>query len=51
MAGVPLMLVARNPGHTSTRMVEAHYGHFANDFAAQAIRAGAPVYGPVMSAG
>jgi hypothetical protein len=36
---VPLMPVAKNLGHTSTRMVEAQYGHFANDFATQAIRA------------
>ena len=27
MAGVPLMVVARNLGHTSTKMVEKHYGH------------------------
>ena len=29
--GVPLMVVAKNPGHTNTRMVEKHYGHLAPD--------------------
>jgi integrase len=45
MAGVPLLLVAKNLGHTSTRMVEQHYGHLSDSYATQAIRAGAPVYG------
>lgn len=30
MAGLPLLVVARNLGHSDTRMVEKHYGHLAN---------------------
>ena len=41
MAGVPLMVVARNMGHADTRMVERHYGHLAPSYIADAIRAGA----------
>jgi integrase len=44
MNGVPLMVVAKNLGHTDTRMVEKHYGHLAPSFIADAIRAGAPRY-------
>src|SRR5215471_12211909 len=29
MAGMPLMVVAKNLGHRDTRMVEMHYGHMA----------------------
>src|SRR5262249_21896507 len=32
MAGMPLMVVAKNLGHSSTRMVEAHYGHLAPSY-------------------
>jgi integrase len=45
MNGVPVMVVARNLGHTDTRMVEKHYGHLAPSFIADAIRAGAPRFG------
>src|SRR5262245_2947295 len=45
MAGVPLMVVARNLGHRDTRMVELHYGHLAPSYIAEAIRAGAPRFG------
>jgi hypothetical protein len=44
MAGVPLMVVAKNLGHSDTRMVEKHYGHLAPSFITEAIRAGAPRY-------
>jgi integrase len=44
MNGVPLMVVAKNLGHSDTRMVEKHYGHLAPSFIADAIRAGAPRY-------
>lgn len=47
MNGVPLMVVAKNLGHADTRMVEKHYGHLAPSYIADAIRAGAPRYGPV----
>jgi integrase len=45
MAGVPLMVIAKNLGHTDTRMVEKHYGHLAPSFVVDAIRAGAPRFG------
>jgi integrase len=45
MAGVPLMVVAKNLGHSDTRMVEKHYGHLVPSFITEAIRAGAPRYG------
>jgi integrase len=45
MNGVPLMVVAKNMGHVDTKMVEAHYGHLAPSFVADAIRAGAPRFG------
>jgi hypothetical protein len=45
MNGVPLMVVAKNLGHADTRMVEKHYGHLADSYVADAIRAGAPRYG------
>ena len=45
MAGVPLLVVARNLGHADTRMVERHYGHLAPSFVVEAIRANAPRYG------
>lgn len=45
MNGVPLMVVAKNMGHSDTRMVEKHYGHLAPSFMVDAIRAGAPRWG------
>jgi integrase len=45
MGGVPMMVVARNLGHTDTRMVDRTYGHLAPDFIADAIRKGAPRFG------
>ena len=45
VAGVPLLVVAKNLGHTDTRMVEKHYGLMAPSYIAEAIRAGAPRYG------
>jgi integrase len=47
MNAVPLLVVARNLGHTDTRMVEKHYGHLAPSYVADAIRAGAPRFGKV----
>jgi integrase len=44
---VPLMVVAKNLGHSDTRMVERHYGHMAKSYVADAIRAGAPKFGRV----
>jgi integrase len=45
MNGAPLMVVARNLGHADTRMVERHYGHLAQSFISDAIRAAAPRFG------
>jgi integrase len=45
MNSAPLMVVARNLGHTDTRMVERHYGHLAPSYIAAAIRAAAPRFG------
>ena len=45
MNGAPLLVVAKNLGHTDTRMVERHYGHMAQNFVADAIRAAAPRFG------
>ena len=39
------MVVARNLGHSDTRMVERHYGHLAPSYVADAIRAAAPKFG------
>jgi integrase len=44
MGGVPLLVVARNLGHTDTRMVEKHYGHLAASYVTEAIHTGAPRY-------
>ena len=45
MSGMPLMIVAKNLGHTDTRMVERHYGHLAPSYIADAIRTHAPRFG------
>lgn len=45
MNGAPLLVVAKNLGHTDTRMVENHYGHLAPSFIADAIRGAAPRFG------
>jgi integrase len=49
MNGAPLLVVAKNLGHTDTRMVERHYGHLAESYVADAIRAAAPRFGIVPS--
>jgi integrase len=45
MAGAPLLVVAKNLGHSDTRMVEKHYGHLAPSYIADQIRAAAPRFG------
>jgi integrase len=45
MNNVPPMVVARNLGHSDTRMVEKFYGHLSQSYVADAIRAGAPRFG------
>ena len=45
MAGMPLMVVAQNLGHASTKMVEKHYGHLSKSYITDAIRTHAPRFG------
>jgi integrase len=45
MNGMPLLIVAKNLGHSDTRMVEKHYGHLAPDYVKNAIRDHAPKFG------
>ena len=47
MNGVSLMVVAKNLGHSDTRMVEKHYGHLAPSYIVEAIQTGAPRFGPM----
>jgi integrase len=51
MNGAPLLVVAKNLGHTDTRMVEKHYGHLAPSFIADEIRRAAPRFGIASSPG
>ena len=39
MRGAPLPVVARQLGHSDTRMVEKYYGHMAPSYVADTIRA------------
>jgi integrase len=45
MAGVPLMIVAKNLGHADTRMCERFYAHLAPNYIADTIREKAPRFG------
>jgi integrase len=45
MAGMPLLVVARNLGHVDTRMVEKHYGHLAPSYLTDEVRKNAPKFG------
>jgi integrase len=47
MNGMPLMVVAKNLGHSDTRTVEKHYGHLAPSYISDAVRAHAPRFGAV----
>ena len=47
MNGTLLLVVAKNLGHSDTRMVEKHYGHLAASYIANAIRTGAPRFGVI----
>jgi integrase len=49
MAGLPLMVVAKNLGHVDTHMVEMHYGHLAPSYITEAIRKHAPRFGKMSS--
>jgi integrase len=45
MNGMPLMVVARNLGHSSTLMVERHYGHLHDSYIDEEVRKAAPTFG------
>jgi integrase len=45
MAGLPLLIVARNLGHRDTRMAEKHYAHLSQSYEADAVRKHAPRFG------
>lgn len=45
MSGMPLLLVARTLGHSSTKHVEKTYGHLAPGYITDTIKAHAPRYG------
>jgi integrase len=45
MAGMPLLVVAKNLGHSDTRMVEKHYGRLALSYVAETTRRYAPRFG------
>jgi integrase len=45
MAGMPLMVLGRNLGHSDTRMCEKHYGHLSESYVAAEVRRGAPQFG------
>jgi integrase len=45
MAGMPLLVVAKNLGHSDTRMVEKHYGHLAPSYVAETTGQYAPRFG------
>jgi integrase len=49
MAGMPLLVVAKNLGHADTRMVERHYGHLAPSYVADEVRKAAPRFGKTPS--
>ena len=47
MGGMPLMVVARNLGHSGTAMIEKYYGHLTESYVDEAIRSSAPRFGAV----
>lgn len=50
MKGLELLPLARNLGHSDTRMVEKHYGHLTESYIAKRIRATAPRFGKITGA-
>ncbi len=45
MNGMPLLVIAKNLGHSDTKMVEKHYGHLAPNYISDEIRRTAPRFG------
>jgi integrase len=44
LAGAPLMVIARQLGHSTTEMAQRHYAHLTEDFVAHEIRRAAPTF-------
>jgi integrase len=44
-SGMTLIALARNLGHTDTRMVEKHYGHLSDHYLREQVRRFAPAFG------
>jgi integrase len=47
MSGMPMPIVAKNLGHTSTKMCEQHYSHLEGGFITDQIRRFAPDFGKI----
>jgi integrase len=45
MRGVPMGVIAKQLGHSNTKVTEKHYAHLAPNYVADMIRAGAPRFG------
>jgi len=51
MSGGSLVALAKQLGHTTTRMVEKHYGHLAESWRAEEARKYAPSLGIIPDSG
>jgi hypothetical protein len=49
ISGVPMLVVANNPGDADTGMYERNCGHLHEDYQDAAIEAGAPKFGLVQA--
>jgi integrase len=47
MRGVPMGVIARQLGHSDTRMTERHYAHLSPNYVAETVRAALPAFGLV----
>jgi integrase len=45
MRGVPMPVIAKQLGHTETRMTEKHYAHLSASYVADTVRANFPILG------
>jgi integrase len=45
MRGVPMGVIARQLGHSDTRMTERHYAHLSPNYVAETVRAALPAFG------
>ncbi len=49
MAGVPMAVIAKQLGHTDTRMTEKHYAHLSPNYVSETVRASMPKMGIIAS--